>query len=118
MRDIGERINRYRLSRYAVPVDRVRRRLRWAWVAAALWLAWVGFLSDHNFVRLWQLSQERRQSEADLQRLRAEVAELDAKMRDPAAQRELAEHTLRERAGMARPGEIVSRVRKDTTAAR
>ncbi len=118
MRDIGDRINRYRLSRYAAPVDRVRRRLRWAWLVAALWITWVGFVSDHNFVRLWRLSQERRQSEADLERLRAQVAELDARLRDPAAQRELAEHTLREKSGMAKPGEIVYRVRRDTTAGR
>jgi len=118
MRDIGDRIQRYRLSRYARPVDRVRRRLRWAWLVAAAWLAWVGFLSDHNFVRLWRLSQERQQSEADLRRLRAQVAELDSRMRDPAAQRELAEHALREKSGMAQPGEIIYRIRPDSTAKR
>jgi cell division protein FtsB len=111
MRDIGARIQRYRLSRYAAPEDRVRRGLRWAWLVGALWLAWVGFASEHNFVRLWQLSHERQHSETELRRLDAEVARLDAQQRDPAAQRILAEHALREKSGMARPGEIIYSIR-------
>lgn len=111
MRDIGARIQRYRLSRYAAPEDRVRRGLRWAWLVAALWLVWVGFVSEHNFVRLWQLSHERQRSETELKRLAAEVARLDAQQRDPAAQRLLAEHALREKSGMARPGEIIYSIR-------
>jgi len=111
MRDIGARIQRYRLSRYAAPVDRVHRGLRWAWLVLALWLAWVGFLSEHNFVRLWQLSHERERSEVELKRLVAEVARLDAQERDPAAQRILAEHALREKSGMAKPGEIIYWIR-------
>ena len=111
MRDIGTRIQRYRLSRYAAPEDRVRRGLRWAWLVGALWLVWVGFVSEHNFVRLQQLSHERRLSEERLQRLRGEVARLDAQQRDPAAQRLLAEHALREKSGMARPGEIIYQIR-------
>jgi hypothetical protein len=112
MRDIGNRIRRYRLSRYAAPEDRVRRGLRWAWLVAALWLAWVGFLSEHNFLRLRQLSHERRLSEERLHALRAEVARLDAEQRDPAALRLQAEHALREKSGMARPDEIVYQYRQ------
>ena len=111
MRDIGARIQRYRLSRYAPPVDRVRRRLRWAWLAGALWLVWVGFVSEHNLVRLWQLGRERVRSEVRLQQLKGEIARLDAQLRDPAAQRVLAEHALREKAGMAQPGEIIYFIR-------
>ncbi len=113
MRDISARIQRYRLSRYAPPEDRVRRRLRWVWLGAALWLVWVGFLSDHNFVRLWRLGQERARMQADLQRLNAEIARLSAELKDPAAQRSLAEHALRENAGMAQPGEIIYRIQPD-----
>jgi cell division protein FtsB len=109
MRDIGARIQRYRLSRYAPPVDQVRRRLRWAWLAAALWLVWVGFVSDHNFVRLWQLSHERQRSEVELRRVSAEAARLDAQIHDPAEQRESAERALRNR-GMAKPTEIIYQV--------
>jgi len=111
MRDIGARIQRYRLSRYAPPEDRVRRGLRWAWLAGALWLVWVGFVSEHNFVRLRQLAHERQRSEDGLQRLSREVVRLDAQRRDPAAQRLLAEHALREKSGMARPGEIIYQIR-------
>jgi cell division protein FtsB len=113
MRDISARIQRYRLSRYAPPEDRVRRRLRWAWLLAAFWLVWVGFVSEHSFVRLWQLSRERGRTEAELHRLKAEIARLNVKVHDPAAQRDLAEHALREKAGMAQPGEIIYRIRTD-----
>ena len=113
MRDISARIQRYRLTRYAVPEDRVRRRLRWAWLAGALWLVWVGFLSEHNFVRLWQLERERQRSTAELARVSEEVTRLDAQLRDPTARRDLAEHALREKAGMAQPGEIIYRIRPD-----
>jgi cell division protein FtsB len=111
MRDIGTRIQRYRLSRYAPPEDHVRRGLRWAWLVGALWLVWVGFVSDRNLVRLRQLSHERQRSEDRLQQLNGEVARLDAQQRDPAARRLQAEHALREKSGMARPGEIIYQIR-------
>jgi cell division protein FtsB len=111
MRDIATRIQRYRLSRYATPEDRVRRGLRWAWLVGALWLIWVGFVSEHNLMRLQQLSHERQHSEDRLQQLHGEVARLDAQQRDPAAQRLLAEHALREKSGMAKPGEIIYQIR-------
>ena len=111
MRDIGTRIQRYRLSRYAPPEDRVRRGLRWAWLVGALWLVWIGFVSEHNLVRLHQLSHERQRSESGLQRLHGEVARLSAQYRDPAAQRSLAEHALREKLGMAKTGEIIYQIR-------
>jgi cell division protein FtsB len=111
MRDIGTRIQRYRLSRYATPEDRVRRGLRWAWLVGALWLGWVGFVSEHNLMRLRQLSRERQRSESELQQLTSEVNRLDAQQRDPAAQRLLAEHALREKSGMAKPGEIIYLIR-------
>ena len=111
MRDIGARIQRYRLSRYAPPEDRVRRGLRWAWLVGVLWLVWIGFVSEHNLLRLRKLSHECQRSEAWLQRLNSEVARLDVQQRDPAAQRLLAEHALREKSGMARPGEIIYQIR-------
>ena len=111
MRDIGTRIQRYRLSRYAPPEDRVRRGLRWAWLAGALWLVWVGFLSEHNLVRLHQLSRECQRSKIGLRRLNEEVARLDAQQHDPAARLSLAEHALREKSGMAKPGEIIYQIR-------
>jgi cell division protein FtsB len=107
MRDIGTRIQRYRLSRYAAPERPLRRRMRWVWLAGAIWLVWAGFLSEHNFVRLGRLARERERSAAEVKRMQAQVAVLTARLRDPAAQRYLTEHALREKAGMARRGDIV-----------
>jgi cell division protein FtsB len=111
MRDIGTRIQRYRLARYAEPERPLRRGMRWFWLAAVLWLVWAGFVSEHNFVRLSRLARERVRSTGELKRIQGQVAVLDARLRDPAAQRDLTEHALREKAGMARPGEIVYHIR-------
>ncbi len=118
MRDISARIQRYRLSRYAAPGGRMSRRMRWAWVAGAVWLAYVGFLSEHSFYRIWQLSLQQQRDRADLKRMSVEVANLDAALRDPAARLDLAEHVLREKNGMARKGEIIYRIHTDGTASR
>jgi cell division protein FtsB len=117
MRDIGSRIQHYRLTRYAMPQDRLRLRLRWGWLLFALWLVWVGVLSEHNFLRLWRLSNERSQSEVELHRLRGEVTDLEANMRDPVARRQLAERALREKDGMAGKGEIIYRMGRERPAA-
>jgi cell division protein FtsB len=110
MRDIGNRLKRYRLSRYAAPSDPVRRRLRWFWFVALAWLAYVGLLSDHSFYRLWRLKQERVRTATELSRTRAEIEALEKDRKDPAAQRERTERQLR-RTGMAREGEIIYRIR-------
>ena len=111
MSDIGTRLRRYRLSRYAPPVDPVRRRLRWGWVALGLWLVWIGFVSDHSLWRIWRLSRENAQAVTDLRKVQGSVARLEAEYESPRSNRELAERTLRERTGMARPGEIIYRIR-------
>ena len=112
MQDIGTRLKRYRLSRYAPPEDPLRRKLRWGWIALGLWLVWIGLLSDHSLWRIWRLGHERAQAEQDLQRTKSAVDRLDAELGNPATQRELAERALREKTGMARPGEIVYRIRE------
>jgi cell division protein FtsB len=110
MRDIGDRIRKYRLIRYAGPDVRLRRRLRWVGAGLAAWLLWAGVLSDHSFFRLWRLSHELAQQQAQLERLHREAAAREAELHDPQALRELGEHMLREKGGMVRPGEIVYRV--------
>ena len=118
MSDIGSRLSRYRLSRYAPPSDPLRRGLRWGWIALALWLVWIGILSDHSLWRIWSLGRESARAEQKLAKTQAEVDQLDAELSNPATQRELAERALRERTGMARPGEIVYRIKEgkvDTT---
>ena len=113
MRDIGSRLSRYRLSRYAPPTDPLQRKLRWGWVALALWLVWIGLLSDHSLWRIWRLGRENARAEQQLERTRAEVVKLDGELNNPETQRELAERALREKTGMARPDEIVYRIREN-----
>jgi hypothetical protein len=109
MRDIGHRIERHRLKRYAVPHDAVRRRLKWFWPLLGAWLLWVGLLSDHSFYRLWRLGQEHQRTRAEIERARGEIRAVERERDDPAARRERAEAEVRG-AGMARPGEYVYRV--------
>jgi cell division protein FtsB len=111
MRDIGSRLQRYRLHRYAVPSDSLLQRLRWALPVLALWLLWAGFVSDHSILRLWQLRRENAGAQQELKHLNLETRRLERELEDPAARRELAERALRERNGMAKPGEIVYRIR-------
>jgi cell division protein FtsB len=110
MRDIGVRIQRYRLSRYAPPRSPVRRRLRWAWVIAAIWVAWAGVLSEHSLYRIWRLDRENAEARRKLESVKQEITQRDAEVADPAASRLRAERWLREQGGMAGRGEIVYRV--------
>ncbi len=109
MRDIGNRIRRYRLSRYAMPSDPIRRRLHWAWLVAIAWCAWVGFLSDHSFFRLSRLRQEQQRTVQEVNHTRAEILAIEKDAKDPRSRQELAERKLRS-TGMARPGEIIYRM--------
>lgn len=121
MRDIGHRIRRYRLSRYAPPSDLVRHRVPWFWLVAAGWIVWAGFLSDHSVYRIWRLQRENARAVAELERVRREIQGLDEERVDPGARRERAEHLLREDGGMAKPDEIVYQIRggsADSTALR
>jgi cell division protein FtsB len=111
MRDIDARLRRHRLSRYGPPTGPFRRGMRWGWVALGIWLFWIGFVSDHSLWRIWRLGRDNAKAERELARTRAAVSELDAQLSDPASQRELAERVLREKTGMAKPGEIVYRIR-------
>jgi hypothetical protein len=113
MRDIGQRIKRYRLSRYAAPQDRVRRNLRWLWALGALWLVWIGFISDHSLWRLWRLSDENRHAQQQLATTRALGEEMDRELRDPRVWLRRAEEALR-RKGYSRPGELVYREQAGT----
>ena len=109
MRDIGSRIRSYRLSRYAVPSDPIRRRLHWAWLVAIAWCAWVGFLSDHSFFRLSRLRQEQQRTQLEAAHTRAEILAIEKDAKDPRSKLERAERELRS-TGMARPGEIIYRM--------
>jgi cell division protein FtsB len=120
MSDIGSRIQRYRLSRYADPDHRGRRRLMlWLLPALALWVLYAGFLSEHSLWRLWRLERSQRETTRQLQATRLEVERLNRQLENPGERRDLQEHLLRERNGYAQPGEIVYRIdggRADTLA--
>ena len=109
MGDISQRLQLHP-SRFALPEDRLRRRLRLLWPLAGLWLLYITVLSDHSLLRIWQLSRDNRSMRSSLREMEAEIVRLDRELRDPAAARGRAEHTLRERDGWARPGEIVYRI--------
>jgi len=109
MRDISTRIQRYRLSRYGRTDGSLFRRLRWAWPLLALWLVYVGLLSEHSLFRLWRLNVENARLRATLGATRQEIGRLDRQMADPRARQERGEHALRERDGMGRRDEIIYR---------
>lgn len=112
MRDIGRRIQRYRLSRYGNPVDPFTRRLRWIWLVALAWLGWIGVVSDHSFYRIWRLEHEREQVGALLVQAQTARMRMDAELKDPAARSEREEELLRIVHGMAKPDEIIYRMRQ------
>ncbi|MEK7330508.1 MAG: hypothetical protein AAB290_02455 [Candidatus Eisenbacteria bacterium] len=109
MRDIGRRIQRYRLSRYGAPQGALPRPPRWLWIAAALWLAWVGFLSEHSLYRIWRMGAENTRAQRELEEARREIARRDQDARDPKTRLRDVERALRHE-GFARPGEIIYRI--------
>jgi cell division protein FtsB len=113
MGDLGSRIRRYRLSRYARPESPLRHRMAWVWLALAGWVLWAGFVSDHSFLQLWRLERERAQIERRLGDVRQEIDRLEAAERDPNTKQQQAEENARVKNGMARPGEIVYLIRGD-----
>ena len=110
MRDIPRRIERYRLGRYGVPASLPGRRMLWIVIAALAWVVWAGFISDHSLYRIWRLSRENDAAKRDLTRLQGEIATLERDAHDPGVARQRAERWLRERGGMAQPGEIIYRI--------
>ena len=109
MRDIGRRIRRYRLTRYASPGGGLPRPPGWVWIAVVLWLAWVGFLSDHSLYRIWRMGAENTRARVELEHTKREIERLDRDARDPKARMRDAERALR-REGFAKPGEIIYRI--------
>lgn len=109
MRDIGRRIRRYRLSRYRAPQGSFPRPPRWVWLLAALWLAYVGVLSERSLYRIWRMGDENTRAQRELARVREEVERLDRDARDPKARLRDAERALR-REGFARAGEVIYRI--------
>ena len=114
MRDIGIRIQRYKLSRYRPPdslSDRARMGLT---LGLAAWAIWALFLSDHSAVRLIGLGQKKHTLE---QQLASTSKSVDRRARDlrVADDPEEAARVLRERHNFALPGERIYRIEPDGT---
>ena len=114
MRDIGIRIQRYKLSRYRPPdsmSDRGRMALT---LGLAAWAIWALFLSDHSAVRLMGLGQKKHTIEQQLASTSQDVTRRARALRvadDP----DEAARVLRERHNFALPGERLYRIEKDGT---
>ena len=112
MRDIGIRIQRYKLSRYAPPEKISERARLWLTLGLAAWLIWALFLSDHSAVRLLGLGQRESRTNAQLAATQKGNRRLQQDLRsanDPA----VAERILRERHNFARPGELLYVIQTD-----
>lgn len=111
MRDIGRRIQRYRLGRYGRTNATFSGRMRWIALVVVAWLAWVGVLSEHSFFRIWKLERESALTRQQLEEASDARQRMSAELNDPEARRARAEEVLRIEHGMARRGEFVYTVR-------
>ena len=112
MRDIGIRIQRYKLSRYAPPETLSERSRLWLTLGLAGWLIWALFLSDHSAVKLMGLGNREAKTNAQLASTQKAVRRLEQDLKsadDPA----VAERILRERHNFARPGELLYVIQAD-----
>ena len=112
MRDIGIRIQRYKLSRYRPP-DAISDRARlWLTLGLAAWAIWALFLSDHSAVRLMALGQKKHALE---QQLAATTKDADHRAHElrVADDPQEAARVLRERHNFALPGERLYRIESD-----
>ena len=110
MRDIGDRIRRYRLTRFGPRDAHLLRRLAWVWPILGLWGIYVLFLGEHSVIRIWHLSRENQRMHAELASTRQELDRLEARLNDPNVMRNRGEELLRVRNGFAKPGEFIYRI--------
>ena len=108
MRDIGRRIQRYRLARYA-PAQGAHVP-KWAWLALGAWILWAGLVSDHSFYQLWRMERISAREHDRLQETQNSLRHLDRQARDGTERKRIAEKLLREQEGWSRPGEIIYRI--------
>lgn len=112
MRDIGIRIQRYKLSRYRPPESLSERARLWLAIGLAAWLIWALFLSDHSAMRLMGLGNKKADTEDKLAATLKVVkgAEQDLSSADD---QEVGAQVLRERHNFALPGERIYRLGAD-----
>ena len=110
MRDFSKPSRRSRGPRL-----RVGGHARWLIPLLGLWLLYVGVLSEHSLLRLWQMGHEQKRAEQAATEIQSEIARLERDLKDPRAQKARAERALRERSGWAAPGEIIYRVEGESS---
>ena len=112
MRNIGIRIQRYRLQRYRAPETISERARLGLAVALAGWLIWALFVSDHSAVRLLGLDHKRDRTQKQVALVGREVKRGEEEVRavdDPA----VIERILRERHNFAHEGELLYVIQGD-----
>jgi len=112
MRDIGIRIQRYKLSRYRPPDSLSERARLLLTLGLAGWAIWALFLSDHSAVRLLALDGKKHGLEQQLASTSKEVTHR-ARELSMADDPEEAKRILRERHNFAEPGERLYRIQAD-----
>jgi cell division protein FtsB len=112
VRNIGIRIQRYKLRRYRAPESISERARLGLAVALAGWVIWALFVSDHSAVRLLALDHRKDTTERRLAAVSEEVKRGIEEVRtvnDPA----VIERILRERHNFAREGELLYVIQAD-----
>ena len=112
MRNIGIRIQRYKLKRYKAPETISEKARLGLAVALAAWAIWALFLSDHSAVRLVGLAHKRDTTEQKVAQVQSDVKRGEAEVRtidDPA----VIERILRERHNFAHEGELLYVIQRD-----
>ena len=112
MRDIGIRIQRYKLSRYRPPDSLSERARLLLTLGLAGWAIWALFLSDHSAVRLFALGAKEKGLEQQLAVTTKSVQKRSKELRVARDPQEAA-RILRERHNFALPGERIYRIESD-----
>ena len=114
MRNIGIRIQRYKLQRYRPPETISEKARLGLAVALGLWAIWALFLSDQSALRLLGLTHKRNATEEKLAQVQAEVKRATVEVRtidDP----DVIQRILRERHNFAHEGELLYVIQRDGT---
>ena len=112
MRDIGIRIQRYRLRRYQAPETIGEKTRLGLAIALAGWAIWALFLSDHSAVRLMGLENKQRTTVAKLASVERAVA-LSEQELGAAGDPRVAERILRKLHNFAHEGELLYVIQPD-----
>lgn len=112
MRDIGIRIQRYRLRRYQAPETIGEKARLGLAIALAGWAIWALFLSEHSAVRLIGLENKQKTTVAKLASVERAVAISEEELASAGDPR-VAERILRKLHNFAHEGELLYVIQSD-----